>query len=152
VRDLAPPGELSSAHSLPFEFREVEMQYESYRGMQVRPRAAPATPRSAIDAAKTVRSPCVRVKKLLTPCPPPPLAQVRLRYALRVTVARGLGQSLVKDFPFWVRNEEAAPPPPGEPIKVRTLKPSNLASPFFLPTADTAVQRRQILLPCRPSQ
>jgi hypothetical protein len=44
--------------------------------------------------------------------------QVRLRYALRVTVVRGLGQSVTRDFPFWVRNAEAAPPPPGPPIKV----------------------------------
>lgn len=38
VRDLAPPGDLTSAASkpLPFEFKAVEMQYDSYRGMQVR--------------------------------------------------------------------------------------------------------------------
>jgi vacuolar protein sorting-associated protein 26 len=38
-------------------------------------------------------------------------AAAALCYALRVTVARGLGQSLTRDYPFWVRN--AAPPPPG---------------------------------------
>jgi vacuolar protein sorting-associated protein 26 len=38
-------------------------------------------------------------------------AAAALRYALRVTVARGLGQSVTRDYPFWVRN--AAPPPPG---------------------------------------
>ncbi|KAL6769979.1 VPS26 [Auxenochlorella protothecoides x Auxenochlorella symbiontica] len=43
--------------------------------------------------------------------------KVRLRYLLRVTVARGLGQSTVKDFPFWVRNHSPAPPR-GEPIKM----------------------------------
>jgi hypothetical protein len=36
VRDLAPPGELTSPQMYPFEFTNVEMQYESYRGMQVR--------------------------------------------------------------------------------------------------------------------
>ena len=35
VRDLAPPGELATQASLPFEFGAVEMQYESYRGSQV---------------------------------------------------------------------------------------------------------------------
>lgn len=35
VRDLAPPGDLTTQMSLPFEFGSVEMQYESYRGTQV---------------------------------------------------------------------------------------------------------------------
>ena len=35
VRDLAPPGELSTQATLPFEFGSVEMQYESFRGSQV---------------------------------------------------------------------------------------------------------------------
>lgn len=77
VRDLAPPGELHSLQTFPFEFRSVEMQYESYRGMQV-----------------------------------------RLRYMLRVTVVRGLGQSVVKDYPFWVQNPTEDIPPAGDPIKV----------------------------------
>ena len=47
-------------------------------------------------------------------------AAVRLRYALRVTVVRGLGQTLVKDYPFWVQNPAAEVPAPGPPIKVRS--------------------------------
>ena len=43
--------------------------------------------------------------------------KVRLRYLLRVTVSRGLGQSTSKDFPFWVRNYRPTPPL-GDPIKV----------------------------------
>ena len=35
VRDLAPPGELMSQQVYPFEFKSVEMEYESYRGSQV---------------------------------------------------------------------------------------------------------------------
>lgn len=35
MRDLAPPGDLTTQASLPFEFGSVEMQYESYRGAQV---------------------------------------------------------------------------------------------------------------------
>lgn len=36
VRELAPPGELATLKTYPFEFRNVEMQYDSYRGQQVR--------------------------------------------------------------------------------------------------------------------
>ncbi|KIY94433.1 hypothetical protein MNEG_13528 [Monoraphidium neglectum] len=38
VRELSPPGDIASAASrpLPFEFRNVEMGYDSYRGLQVR--------------------------------------------------------------------------------------------------------------------
>jgi vacuolar protein sorting-associated protein 26 len=63
VRDVAPPGDIFSAQTYPFEFRSVEMEYESYKG-----------------------------------------TQVRLRYLLRVTVVRGLGQTIVKEYPFWVQN------------------------------------------------
>jgi vacuolar protein sorting-associated protein 26 len=41
VRDLAPAGELTSPQTYPFEFDNVEMQYDSYRGLQVRLRCAP---------------------------------------------------------------------------------------------------------------
>ena len=40
VRDLTPPGELTSPQTHPFEFANVEMQYDSYRGLQVRLRWA----------------------------------------------------------------------------------------------------------------
>ncbi|CAK0784709.1 hypothetical protein CVIRNUC_007913 [Coccomyxa viridis] len=74
VRDLAPPGELTSPQTHPFEFANAEMQYDSYRGLQV-----------------------------------------RLRYLLRVTVARGYGASTEKDFFFWVRNYAPPPPPSNHP-------------------------------------
>ncbi|CAL8462753.1 g2286 [Coccomyxa elongata] len=78
VRDLAPPGEVTSPQTLPFEFANVEMQYDSYRGLQV-----------------------------------------RLRYLLRVTVTRGYGGSISKDFFFWVRNYSPPPPPNNlPPIKM----------------------------------
>lgn len=65
VRDVSPPGDLFSAQTFPFEFRSVEMEYESYKG-----------------------------------------TQVRLRYLLRVTVVRGLGQTISREYPFWVQNPE----------------------------------------------
>ncbi|EFN56736.1 hypothetical protein CHLNCDRAFT_30650 [Chlorella variabilis] len=76
VRDLAPPGDLTTQASLPFEFGSVEMQYESYRG-----------------------------------------SQAQVRYLLRVTVSRGMGQSVVKDHAFWVRNPQPTPAA-GPPIKM----------------------------------
>lgn len=36
ARDLSPPGELTSQQTLPFEFNSVEMEHDSYRGLQVR--------------------------------------------------------------------------------------------------------------------
>ncbi len=36
ARDLAPPGELATQAVLPFEFNAVEMEHDSYRGLQVR--------------------------------------------------------------------------------------------------------------------
>lgn len=42
VRELAPPGVLTNVGSYPFEFRNVEMQYDSYRGNQVRNRSTQA--------------------------------------------------------------------------------------------------------------
>jgi Vacuolar protein sorting-associated protein 26 len=36
ARDLSPPGELTSQQLLPFEFNSVEMEHDSYRGLQVR--------------------------------------------------------------------------------------------------------------------
>ncbi|KAL3158408.1 hypothetical protein ABBQ38_010643 [Trebouxia sp. C0009 RCD-2024] len=74
VRDLAPPGDLTSLQTFSFEFNDVEMQYDSYKGLQV-----------------------------------------RLRYLLRVTVSRSYGTSVVKEFPFWIRNTEDVPPPPPGP-------------------------------------
>lgn len=36
ARDLEFPGELTSQKAFPFEFGSVEMQYDSYKGLQVR--------------------------------------------------------------------------------------------------------------------
>ncbi len=40
ARDLSPPGEMMQQALLPFEFKNVEMEYDSYRGQQVRLRCA----------------------------------------------------------------------------------------------------------------
>lgn len=47
------------------------------------------------------------------------------RYLLRVTVTRGYGASVVKDFPFWVRNYGTPPETSNlPPIKVRSAVPA----------------------------
>jgi len=78
VRDLSPPGEIVSQQSLPFEFKAVEMEYESYRG-----------------------------------------SQVRLRYCVRVIIARSMGQSLIQDYFFEVQNPVDTIPTSGDSIQVR---------------------------------
>ncbi|PNG99332.1 Vacuolar protein sorting-associated protein 26, partial [Tetrabaena socialis] len=35
-RELSPSGDLSASKTFPFEFRNVELQHDSYRGQQVR--------------------------------------------------------------------------------------------------------------------
>lgn len=78
VRDLAPPGEMMSQETYPFEFKSVEMEYDSYRG-----------------------------------------TRVKLRYAVRVIVARSMGQSLIQDYYFEVQNPiDQIPEGLGDPIKV----------------------------------
>lgn len=49
MRDLAPAGELTSLQTYPFEFDNVEMQYDSYRGLQVRLRCAPSRLRALLS-------------------------------------------------------------------------------------------------------
>ena len=36
VRDLAAPGDLGAPQAFPFEFANVEMQYDSYKGSMAR--------------------------------------------------------------------------------------------------------------------
>ncbi len=36
VRELCPPGNLQTQQVLPFDFQNVELQYDTYRGMHAR--------------------------------------------------------------------------------------------------------------------
>ncbi|KDD74853.1 vacuolar protein sorting-associated protein 26, partial [Helicosporidium sp. ATCC 50920] len=76
VRDLSPPGELTTQLSLPFAFEAIELAHENYLGLKV-----------------------------------------RLRYLVRVSVLRGLGSTVTRDFPVAVRNPVASPVA-GPPIKM----------------------------------
>lgn len=40
ARELAPAGDLRQQAVLPFEFKSVEMEHDSYKGLQVRLRCA----------------------------------------------------------------------------------------------------------------
>lgn len=63
VQDLAPSGDLTAIETFKFEFRNVDMPYETYAG-----------------------------------------SQVTLRYSVRVILARSIGQTLIQDHFFDVRN------------------------------------------------
>ena len=78
VRDLAPPGEMVEQATFPFEFKSVEMEYESYRG-----------------------------------------SQVLLQYSVRVIVARSMGQSLIQDHFFEVRNPISVIPPQESEVPIK---------------------------------
>lgn len=91
VRDLAPPGEMMSQETYPFEFKSVEMEYDSYRG-----------------------------------------TRVKLRYAVRVIVARSMGQSLIQDYYFEVQNPiDQIPEGVGDPIKVCILHAGDMCAGIF---------------------
>lgn len=76
-RDLEPAGEIAAPKSVGFEFRHVEMQHESYHGINV-----------------------------------------RVRYFLRVTVARSYASSVVQEFKIWVRNPVPVPPEMNNSIRM----------------------------------
>jgi vacuolar protein sorting-associated protein 26 len=59
--------------------------------------------------------------------------QVRLRYLLRVTVVRGLGQTISKEYQFWVQNP--TPPLPQQVLE----KKENVDSLGTVPTSSDAV-------------
>lgn len=54
ARDLSPPGELTSQQLLPFEFNSVEMEHDSYRGLQVRLRWGGVVPLPLCNLKKRV--------------------------------------------------------------------------------------------------
>ena len=68
VREVMTPGELSAPASIPFEFKDVQLPYETYQGINV-----------------------------------------RLRYAVRVTMQRAYGNTVSQEFRFLVRNTETPP-------------------------------------------
>eukprot|EP00294_Goniomonas_avonlea_P001580 CAMPEP_0114544848 /NCGR_PEP_ID=MMETSP0114-20121206/3090_1 /TAXON_ID=31324 /ORGANISM="Goniomonas sp, Strain m" /LENGTH=305 /DNA_ID=CAMNT_0001729245 /DNA_START=20 /DNA_END=937 /DNA_ORIENTATION=- len=63
VRELDSPGELSSTKTYPFDFTNVEKQYDSYNGINV-----------------------------------------KLRYFLRVTIARQYSPNITQELTLWVKN------------------------------------------------
>lgn len=68
------------------------------------------------------------------------------RYLLRVTVSRGYGASITKDFPFWVRNYS---PPPEDADNLPPIKVPAPPAPF---TRGPSLRRSPGNQPCLPSQ
>ena len=71
------PGELVAPMSVPFEFKDVQLPYETYQGINV-----------------------------------------RLRYAVRVTMQRSYGNTVAQEFRFLVRNAGIPPQLDGPGIKM----------------------------------
>ncbi len=121
VRELAPPGDLNSTKLFPFEFKNVELQYDSYRGQQARPPHHARIPSSCPPGA---------LPSCGAGCQPRwpssngggggahacnVAVQVRCRYLLRVTVTgKGMTPDSKREFNIWVINyepvNEAGPP------------------------------------------
>ena len=87
------------------------------------------------------------------------------RYLLRVTLVRPYGASLVREYPFWVRNYEDPPPPaPANqpPIKVgclpKSLRQDKKVEVVHHPLSQVRCRRRGAwgshvrLQPSRPSR
>ncbi len=137
MRELCPPTDLVGSKPFPFEFKNVEMQYDSCKGLHVRCRwVAPAINTTAhkFSMSPFSMSPvccmlqhlvhlitwqallagwlagCIRCHRAAMP----PLR----RYLLRVTVSgKGMTADSKRDLPFWVRNYDL-PPEAVPPIKV----------------------------------
>ena len=77
VREVMTPGELVAPMSVPFEFKDVQLPYETYQGINV-----------------------------------------RLRYAVRVTMQRSYGNTVAQEFRFLVRNAGIPPQLDGPGIKM----------------------------------
>lgn len=125
---------MPASKAFPFEFRNVELQYDSYRGLQVRCRYGEqleyGASRTHIWSRRALlRSPpwlqqCFRTagaihagplhrasrrqllpKMHVSPCAS--LFHAHRRYLLRVTVlGKGMTPDSKRDFPLWVRNYE----------------------------------------------
>ena len=99
VRDLAPPGELTSPQTHPFEFANAEMQYDSYRGLQVRLRCVPALscPITIYHLAMLQAMHCCRAfQDLLSSAPSVSCAAIGTHFCLNTNASlhqRGLSKS-----------------------------------------------------------
>ena len=88
VQELATPGELRTAQTFDFEFKNVEKQYESYHGINVKLRYA--LPRRLISKTDSLD------------------ALLLFRYFIRVTVSRRMAD-VVKEKEIWVHSFRMPP-------------------------------------------
>ncbi|TQS31311.1 hypothetical protein Golomagni_08411, partial [Golovinomyces magnicellulatus] len=94
VQELASPGEMRAAQNFDFEFKNVEKQYESYNGINVKLRYVRCQPRHPLLAAV----------QLITARP----CLVANRYYIRVTISRRL-TDVVKERDIWVHSYRMPP-------------------------------------------
>ena len=149
VRELAPPGELTAARVLPFEFKNVDLQYDSYRGIHARcrcgaPAARPLRPPSAALSLSLSPAAACRCAVLSTK-PYPSSAPLTLlnpnrpsSYMLRVVVAgKGMTPDTKREAPLWVRRR--APPPCCPLARSPTLSTSPLLTRAVYPALRAGV-------------
>ena len=91
AQELAAPGELRQSATFDFEFKNVEKQYESYFGINVKLRYV-YPPRRIRNDGKIDTFIHMR----------------RCRYLVRVTVARRMG-SIIKEKDIWVYSYRMPP-------------------------------------------
>jgi vacuolar protein sorting-associated protein 26 len=94
VQELASPGEMRAAQNFDFEFKNVEKQYESYNGINVKLRYVRCQPRHPLLAAV----------QLITAH----ACLVANRYYVRVTISRRL-TDVVKERDIWVHSYRMPP-------------------------------------------
>lgn len=94
MQELATPGELRAAQTYDFEFKNVEKQYESYHGINVKLRCV--TP--FLSRVETIRYDC-RLTSVLC---------FTRSYFIRVTVSRRMAD-VVKEKEIWVHSFRMPP-------------------------------------------
>lgn len=94
VQELASPGEMRAAQNFDFEFKNVEKQYESYNGINVKLRYVRCQPRHPLLAAV----------QLITAH----ACMFANRYYIRVTISRRL-TDVVKERDIWVHSYRMPP-------------------------------------------
>jgi vacuolar protein sorting-associated protein 26 len=99
-QELAAPGEMRQAQSFEFNFKNVEKQYESYSGINVKLRYA-----SRFSPVLSFVQLLILPLHLSTTSSPLRLSH---RYFLRVTVARRMGD-VVKEREIWVHSYRMPP-------------------------------------------
>jgi len=107
-QELAAPGEMRQAQTFDFHFKNVEKQYESYQGINVKLRFVPPSCSTSTSFHFLVR----RAHGFLFSL----LILLFSRYFVRVTIARRMAE-VQKEKDIWVHSYRM-PPDSNHPIKM----------------------------------